>query len=716
LRRLLVEVTSKSLADFVRKDAFELPRFQRAKKWTTSQEFGLTLSLYRGLPFGAIVVRREVDAKNSEKTKSLRLLDGRQRYEAFKDMRYPSRIYSWAMPSLGLRTDDPPQLVEDKFWQKVAEWLGEELGDQGQVIRDDTDQLVEGDAGDEATSESTEGADATVESDLKRPTFGDEGFSELLELIQACHGEGPDADAFTHAFDFSSHFLGSAATPEYADSDGNGGWLISPDRLTDWIRNYVGDRGMPTKDSFFDWLRGTNLSPKAQASLRRSIKRGWKNIDARVAVVADLRERFDSIEIGWISVTGASSLEEMKIFFLINKGGTPLTYPEILSATSYWNTRVTSPASEIKSTKSDLYGRLEIDEPPTVCKWDVAATLPLRWGDVPLFYRQPREATLPDWYLKLGFEFMSGYWRTDGAVTKAAYGELASLRSPKIAWSTNDLANDMANFHTRIVAESPFFSRLSEWGEPMLGFLPKFVVLDFMLLGCKAFIDAHRPPAFTSGAGRTFHQRMVRLFDRLVLTYLEGEWRNAGDHKVAQELKAYSDGGSTRNGLFHPPDASRWKAILSAVADSETVGRQTLRTDAIDQRVKAVLRYYYVLKYFDPPAANQKTDWDHIMPQSLFDGEAESVASQQHRIYNVALLPYSKNRRKRDRLLEEFLTDTYSMMASDIVKFEEVPKASFKKYSRVDAFPDLKKLRMNKIEQAFDDLRSTWMSKGTPPS
>lgn len=140
------DVTSKSLREFATTD-IDIPRFQRAKKWVTRQKFGLCLSVFRGLPCGSVVVRRETRApKGRSKTRSHRLLDGRQRLETFREMRLPTNVYAWSVSSLGLQKADSTRQVSDKFWLYVGEWLGEELGVGGIVVRDDVDTSILGES------------------------------------------------------------------------------------------------------------------------------------------------------------------------------------------------------------------------------------------------------------------------------------------------------------------------------------------------------------------------------------------------------------------------------------------------------------------------------------------------------------------------------------------------------------------------------------------
>jgi hypothetical protein len=111
---------SKSVYALVTDRDITLPRFQRAKAWNDRQRFELCLSLFRELPFGAVVVRRETEPNDPTKVKEIRLLDGRQRREAFREMLFPVNIYLWASRELRLHPTDSLLAVTNKFWDYVA--------------------------------------------------------------------------------------------------------------------------------------------------------------------------------------------------------------------------------------------------------------------------------------------------------------------------------------------------------------------------------------------------------------------------------------------------------------------------------------------------------------------------------------------------------------------------------------------------------------------
>ena len=266
---------------------------------------------------------------------------------------------------------------------------------------------------------------------------------------------------------------------------------------------------------------------------------------------------------------------------------------------------------------------------------------------------------------------MSGYWRSDGSVTKESYGKLGSIGAVK--WASNSLATDVNDMHNRLVTESAFFERFAGWRTPMLEFLPKFVVLDFMLL-------ATRHGRLAASRSHSPVERVGLSTSRWCASSIDSCWNSfrgtgsAGDSRVAGDLQAFAAGGSERAALFSKQDRRDWTSVLQGFKDADGVGGRPFRRDGIDSRVKAMLRYYYVLRNMEPPGSGQTTDWDHIIPQSAFDGEDEALARQQHRAYNIAMLPSSKNRRKRDQLLQDFSGPDQAVMATTIAKYEEDPQ------------------------------------------
>lgn len=699
---------SKTLGQFL-ETPLQMPRFQRGKKWSDRQRFELCLSVYRGLPIGAVVVSTQSPGPGGGST-SNRLLDGQQRWDALKGMRYPARIYEWARDVLNLEIADTDKKVGDKFWYFVEEWLGQELpaptSDDEEFEEFDQTVTEDDDAEIDATKAvTTEGAEE--EAPL---SFGETGFRELLTLLRLCHGAQAEGHPFAQFFDFSDAFGSVGLVPEFA-VPAEGRWNVDPDKLTDWIADRH-RRGISfDATTLFAELRGDLLVDESAEKLKEQVDRSWEDIDARIRAIEHLQNRFRESEIGYIELANASPLEEMKVFVLINQGGTPLTYPEILSATSFWNRPVTDAPEAFRSAIERLY-QDHLDRPPpdSLVRWDTPATLSYRWGELPLFFPKPRGASGRDSFLKLGFEVMSGVYSPKGRVTKEAYGNLG--KSDSVPWAGNDLAEEVKAIHDLLVNHSLFFSKLAKWKVPLLSLLPKFVLLDFLLLAHRAWNDANKPTTLTGGRARALHKKLVRLLDRLILETLQGRRRGAGDAFVADELQAFDAGGSRRENLFSEAPASEWQPILKDFLEGSSVGGRALKVDSIDPRIYLLLRYYYVLRDVEAPDSSPRVDWDHIIPRSAFEGESPEIQSLQHRIFNLAALPRFRNRRKGDRFLDEISGE--ELLVEDVEKYAEIPRSKFNEFSKSEGINSLREYRGAILLEAFDAPRREWLSRLRP--
>lgn len=691
--------TSRSAFDFATDTNVKYPRFQRGSVWSPGQKFSLCLSLFHRLPCGAVVVRKEAPLGGSSLAPAIRLLDGRQRREAFQGMLQPSAIYGWAKTVLDLRSEDSASVVSAKYWRHITDWLGDEVPERSVKAADK--ELVE----DVTVDDEEQSDDSTAERDpafAQDPepaehTYSRAGFADLLEVLKLCHG-APDGhnDPFAAFFDFSEF----GVLPPYMKTV-DGAHSVQTDVLAQRLRQMLED-GAPTQESVFIWLQGDRLAAAEQVGLRQRLDQNWTEIATRVAAISTLVQLLRQTDVSYIELTNTSSLEEMKVFFLVNKGGTPLTYPEILSAKADWNRPVIEPSEELVAAQAYMYKGLGLEVPTDVCRWDVAATLtkrldsPLSLGKSPSRPSQQR--------IKLGFELLSGYFHPEGDVTKGSYGDLASKYGDAIPWSTMTFPGDLSGCEAFLLEASPHLSRWRDWGQPLGRVLPKFAVLNFMLLTAKDWIRHGRPTGL-KGKGRTFRKESARLLDRLLYETLEGSWGSAGDHRVKYEQKRFAEGDFDY--LFQQVPVEQWTQLLERMLKGQVVSGRPLKEDKIDGRVQAMLRYFHVLSGAKPPSNELRLDWDHIVPQAAFEGEPAEVRKRMNQGWNLALLPHRKNRAKGELRLNEC---TDELLRKDIVAYEGIPEKDFGKYSDLSGLDALQSFRTALILQAFGAPRETALS------
>lgn len=119
------ELRPETIKTFVNDTTIELPRFQRQLTWEDRKNFNLCLSLYKQFPLGVVVLKMDEKPKGPAELRKF-LLDGRQRREAFKQMRNPENIYRWAKTSLKLKQSDTEEDIRSKFRGGIERFFGED--------------------------------------------------------------------------------------------------------------------------------------------------------------------------------------------------------------------------------------------------------------------------------------------------------------------------------------------------------------------------------------------------------------------------------------------------------------------------------------------------------------------------------------------------------------------------------------------------------------
>ena len=110
----MYSIKPESLKTFIENVDIKLPRFQRKQTWDPKSNFKLCISIFKEYPIGVCILNTEIDEKTKRHTKWL--LDGRQRRNALtKFFNDPEEIYMWAIKFIGIKKNDQPYAVEEKF-------------------------------------------------------------------------------------------------------------------------------------------------------------------------------------------------------------------------------------------------------------------------------------------------------------------------------------------------------------------------------------------------------------------------------------------------------------------------------------------------------------------------------------------------------------------------------------------------------------------------
>ena len=116
----MYEIRPETVKSFITDRNVRLPRFQRKQTWDPKKNFQLCISLFKEYPIGVCIL-----SVDESKGKTVRwLLDGRQRKNALTKMyEDPENIYNWARAFIGFKNSDQPFELEEKYWEKINEYI-----------------------------------------------------------------------------------------------------------------------------------------------------------------------------------------------------------------------------------------------------------------------------------------------------------------------------------------------------------------------------------------------------------------------------------------------------------------------------------------------------------------------------------------------------------------------------------------------------------------
>ena len=669
----MYEIKPQPVKSFIEDSTIKLPRFQRKKTWSPEKNFLLAVSIFKGYPLGVTILNIEKD-KNGNVTKWL--LDGRQRMNALKEMYHdPEKIYLWARKYVKFKNNDQPDDVINKFTEKVNEYI--ELEENS--VEEDSVEISE-----DEESEEIEG------TKIENETLRNSGLQLLASLISLTHNVGSKCTGLSKPFDFSKYLN----NVYYIEEDGK----LNSRKIKSTMKQYRdyctdGDLDYMKKENFIKFIetRTTYKSDDKKASFRSQLEISWKNILERIILFDNVDKLFSSASIGLIEVSDITVTDSQKIFNIINDGGTKLTAAEILSAKPSWNIKVPNPSQTLIDATQELYKKIEVTNDGIV-RWDLSATLVGRLKNKDFIVGEFKDD--PTGFEKevgLGFKILSGIYQN--GVKKEDISRLST--NSKINWCVDidEEINDLNNLF-KLISDCSFFKYLKSWKTSVRTLLSDAVMLDFVLLLRRDWINKGKPMS-DNNATRVQKNAFI-LFDRLVYEYTTRQWRGSSDSKLAKNLVNFTTLQS-EDGIFIPVTEERWNNLIVNILDNNSI------EDApIDQQsLTPILYYYYCLKEQVGPSGIEDIaiEVDHIIPQTKFDNSTiNNKEIIKHNLFNLGLLPKKDNVSKSNKSLRE-ITDSW--LQNQIITYEEISKDEFEKYSDVNNYKDLKNKRGELFKQVF---------------
>jgi hypothetical protein len=421
-------------------------------------------------------------------------------------------------------------------------------------------------------------------------------------------------------------------------------------------------------------------------------------------VLDALEEHLRESKVGLLEISDCSAADEMKIFEIINSGGTQLTSAEILSAKASWNVPVENPHPEVSASKDKLHESLEIPVPDDVRRWDVAASLLDRIEASWLFGGFPRGERGFEKRTKLGFQLMSAYYQ--GRLMKDDLESLAEI--DRVPWGSIQLESAISTV-ANLIAQVNVFKYWQTWHRSIMEILSDAIAIDFLVILLKDW-ERKAKPTQAGIALKQLQRNAVILLDRLVFEYVTGQWRGSSDSRIAGNLTQLAAAPE----VFPSVEASDWERLIDGVVDTSQINGQPLLTDRIDGGIKVLLHYYYIVRGISGPSIPGSTtlDWDHIIPQAAFEESGNPALSvYMNHIANVSYLPSRENKSKRDKRLNE-ITDYW--LRDQITTYEEIPPADFERFSTASSVQELILSRGGRLKTAFREHRAYMVANLEP--
>lgn len=671
----MYEIRPESIITFINDRNIKLPRFQRKQTWDYKKNFQLCISLFKEYPLGVCIL--SIDGR---KNKSIRwLLDGRQRRNALQMMLDdPENIYNWAQRYIGFKTNDQPDVLEEKFKNKISEYIEAELDED--IVVPEIEEDTFNDVTDEDLSEE--------------PISATSGLDLLLEIIKLHHNKDRKGSGYTRPFDLRAH----VKRLPYIISDGRTEKLNSK-RLTTFLteyRKYCDDEiiDYENEGSFYKFLesRGTTIdNPEKAKSL---INTKWKLMKQRIIMLEKLEDVMNNSKIGMIEVKDLTPSDSQKIFNIINSEGEKLTSVEIMSAKPHWNIPVDTPSSLAKAAIENLYKQIGTVA-DNVVKWDYPATFVSRLGENFVLKKFSKEKSDFEKELTLGFKLLSGIY-TKG-VKKENIEELGKLNT--INWSSeiDTLINDIKTM-LRLIEGHDYFKYFISWNTSMMELTSDAIATNFVIL---SYIDWCRKGCpLGSEKAKQFQKNCFVLWDKLIFEYVCKQWRGSADNKIAYNKATIE----TSDQMFTPISEERWNGLLNNIFDNN----QIEDTDISMSQMKPLLYHFYCLNTVKGPYTHYEIEVDHILPQTHF---RQSVIPKkdivQDNLLNLGLLPKEENTSKGSKRLVEI---TKPWLKEQILAYEFIREEDYQKYSDINNYEKLFASRRQIFINAYTEKRRYFLN------
>ena len=673
----MYEIRPETLKTFVTLRNIKLPRFQRKQTWDEKKNFELCISVFKQYPIGVIILSEDTDRTGTVKW----LLDGRQRRNALKEMYDdPEVIYHWAQKFIKFKNNIQPLDLQDKFNDKISEFLEAE----DEVYVNENEAIV-----DEGVCETL--TDENEEDDIDQTFDIQNGLSLLFDIIRVSHNKTRHGTGFTAPFDFVKYTSQQNTRLPYVVYTDDGNYKLESKRLKGFVVSYLdwcaqGAEDYEVVDSFITFLEN-QYNVQVTSVFESRIKQKWQHIVERINIIVSIDNLMNDQKIGIIEVKNLKAADSQKIFNLINSKGSPLKAVEILSARPKWNKMIVSPNAAVTDLVNRLYKSQMGITPEGVVRWDMAATFLRRIS--PNFIFKDFSSTTTDFEkeLTVAFKSLSGIFV--GGVTKI---DVDKLPDQDINWEIDidTLVSDIRNF-VSILNTYTYFRYFASWKSNIHELTSDGVALEFLILAYKEYVKRGKPLG-TNSETKKFQKYCFILWDKLVYEYINLLWKGSSDSKIKNDILSQE---------VHIISKEKWIGVLNEIFETNMIGEKTVSYSYM----QAVLCHFYALMEISAPTTELdfKYDIDHIIPQTAFrESTLPDKEKIQDNLFNLAFLPKRDNISKSNKRLREIHN---SWLREQISAYEFIEPEQYEKFSDVGNYKELFELRKEKFIQAFSEKR-----------
>lgn len=683
-------IEPKSVKDFINMDTC-LPRFQRKQTWNNEDNFKLCISVFKNYPVGVVIVNNDGE-KNW-------LLDGRQRLNALKKLNEnPVEVYLWAKKFVGFKPGDDEQRIKELYNKKIGEYLQKNYEENiyDEEVQNDDDNSSEND---QMIITSEDECEKEINETSMEPTFNAkdqrEGLNVLLNLILMVHNISSGKSKWERMFDFRKMIndLEYYEIVEGKETFSSRKLIMLMEKIQQEVKSAT-PSGEVTIDAIIKYFEDNRYfsrdSEKSKNAFRLKLEENWDGIKNSFSVVFNVKKILEDSRIGMIVLTSATGLDAQNIFSLVNSGGTKLTAEELLSAKPYWNIPVRNTSNLTNQVVNNLYEQLNVVKEPNVVRWDLCATLIQRIDSRNLIFKKVDNKNDLATYTTLGFKLISAIFI--GGISSVSVSEIEKSEKT-LDWNTEyeGFVTDL-NHLCSIIYDIDYFKCMLDWNVSIMSITSNTIALEFLTV-LYNYWNSKGKPMVESSELRSLRRNAVILFDKLIYEYSTKLWRGSSDSKLANDIKE-------KENRFSPISQDNWSIILKETSFGKINGQEA------GQKIISPILYHSKFLALEYPSNSNEKDFeiDHIYPQAKFNNNENVDSSLKDSLCNLEILSKASNESKKDKDLNNIMFD--ESVKNEVSKSSYIDPQDFVKYSDISNFESLRKYRLAKFENIFNEKRN----------